>query len=132
MKVMIIDRYGKVLMCMVEVFIFEINEYEVFVEIYVVSINLIDFKICDGKVKMLLKYEMFLIFGNDFVGVIMKVGLKVICFKVGDEIYVCLRKNKIGIFVEYIVIYEDDIVLKLKNLSFEEVVLILFVGLILY
>ncbi|QUW35348.1 NADP-dependent oxidoreductase [Bacillus cereus] len=132
MKAMIIDRYGKVPMRMAEVPTPEINEYEVLAEIHAASINPIDFKIRDGKVKMLLKYEMPLILGNDFAGVITKVGSKVTRFKVGDEIYARPRKNKIGTFAEYIAIHEDDIALKPKNLSFEEAASIPLVGLTSY
>ncbi|MCC2324749.1 NADP-dependent oxidoreductase [Bacillus wiedmannii] len=132
MKAMIIDKYGKVPMRMAEVPTPEINEYEVLAEIHAASINPIDFKIRDGKVKMLLKYEMPLILGNDFSGVIVKVGLKVTRFKVGDEIYARPRKNKIGTFAEYIAIHEDDIALKPKNLSFEEAASIPLVGLTSY
>ncbi|OFD75371.1 NADP-dependent oxidoreductase [Bacillus mycoides] len=132
MKAMIIDKYGKVPMRMAEVPTPEINEYEVLAEIHAASINPIDFKIRDGKVKMLLKYEMPLILGNDFSGVIVKVGSKVTHFKVGDEIYARPRKNKIGTFAEYIAIHEDDIALKPKNLSFEEVASIPLVGLTSY
>ncbi|MDM8361838.1 NADP-dependent oxidoreductase [Bacillus thuringiensis] len=132
MKAMIIDKYGKVPMRMAEVPTPEINEYEVLAEIHAASINPIDFKIRDGKVKMLLKYEMPLILGNDFSGVIVKVGAKVTNFKVGDEIYARPRKNKIGTFAEYIAIHEDDIALKPKNLNFEEAASIPLVGLTSY
>ncbi|MGE6537836.1 NADP-dependent oxidoreductase [Bacillus luti] len=132
MKAMIIDKYGKVPMRITEVPTPEINEYEVLAEIHAASINPIDFKIRDGKVKMLLKYEMPLILGNDFSGVITKVGSKVTRFKVGDEIYARPRKNKIGTFAEYIAIHEDDIALKPKNLSFEEAASIPLVGLTSY
>ncbi|MGG5738154.1 MULTISPECIES: NADP-dependent oxidoreductase [Bacillus cereus group] len=132
MKAMIIDRYGKVPMRMTEIPTPEINEYEVLAEIHTASINPIDFKIRDGKVKMLLKYEMPLILGNDFSGVIVKVGAKVTNFKVGDEIYARPRKNKIGTFAEYIAVHEDDIALKPKNLTFEEAASIPLVGLTSY
>ncbi|SCM96004.1 Uncharacterized protein BWINRASL_03227 [Bacillus mycoides] len=132
MKAMVIDKYGKVPMRMTEVPTPEINEYEVLAEIHAASINPIDFKIRDGKVKMLLKYEMPLILGNDFSGVIVKVGAKVTRFKVGDEIYARPRKDKIGTFAEYIAIHEDDIALKPKNLSFEEAASIPLVGLTSY
>ncbi|PFQ65956.1 NADPH:quinone reductase [Bacillus cereus] len=132
MKAMVIDKYGKVPMHMTEVPTPEINEYEVLAEIHAASINPIDFKIRDGKVKLLLKYKMPLILGNDFSGVILKVGTKVTQFKVGDEIYARPRKNKIGTFAEYIAIHEDDIALKPKNLTFEEAASIPLVGLTSY
>ena len=63
MKAMIIDKYEKSQCVCTEVPIPEINEHEVLAEIHAASINPIDFKIRDGKVKMLLKYEMPLILG---------------------------------------------------------------------
>ncbi|MGI8279586.1 NADP-dependent oxidoreductase [Bacillus mycoides] len=132
MRAMVIDKYGKVPMRMTEMPTPEINQYEVLAEIHAASINPIDFKIRDGKVRLLLKYKMPLILGNDFSGVIVKVGTKVTQFKVGDEIYARPRKDKIGTFAEYIAIHEDDIALKPKNLTFEEAASIPLVGLTSY
>ncbi|MEH6858891.1 NADP-dependent oxidoreductase, partial [Priestia megaterium] len=132
MRAMVIDRYGKVPMRLEEMPTPGIGEYEVLAEIHAASINPIDFKIRDGKVKLLVKYKMPLILGNDFSGVVAKVGAKVTRFKVGDEIYARPRKSKIGTFAEYIAIHEDDIALKPKNLSFEEAASIPLVGLTSY
>lgn len=132
MRAMVIDRYGKVPMRIAEMPTPEIGEYEVLAEIHAASINPIDFKIRDGKVKLLVKYKMPLILGNDFSGVVTKIGAKVTRFNVGDEIYARPRKSKIGTFAEYIAIHEEDIALKPKNLSFEEAASIPLVGLTSY
>jgi alcohol dehydrogenase len=132
MKAMVIDRYGNVPMRLAEMPTPEIGEYEVLAEIHAASINPVDFKIRDGKVKLLVKYKMPLILGNDFSGVVTKVGAKVTRFKVGDEIYARPRKSKIGTFAEFIAVHEDDIALKPKNLSFEEAASIPLVGLTSY
>ncbi|MEH7531758.1 NADP-dependent oxidoreductase [Priestia megaterium] len=132
MRAMVIDRYGKLPMHLAEMPTPEIGEYEVLAEIHAASINPIDFKIRDGKVRLLVKYKMPLILGNDFSGVVAKVGAKVTRFKAGDEIYARPRKSKIGTFAEYIAIHEDDIALKPKNLSFEEAASIPLVGLTSY
>ncbi|MEN2766086.1 NADP-dependent oxidoreductase [Ornithinibacillus xuwenensis] len=132
MRAMVIDRYGKVPMSLAEVSTPEIGENEVLAEIHAASINPVDFKIRDGKVKLLVNYNMPLILGNDFSGVVVKVGANVTRFKAGDEIYARPRKSKIGTFAEYISIHEDDIALKPKNLSFEEAASIPLVGLTSY
>ncbi|WP_042349881.1 NADP-dependent oxidoreductase [Bacillus massiliigorillae] len=132
MQAMVIDKYGKFPMRLAEVPIPEIEEHEVLAEIHAASINPVDYKIRDGKVKLLVKYKMPLILGNDFSGVIVKVGAKVTRFKVGDEIYARPRKSKIGTFAEYIAIHENDIAFKPKNLSFEEAASIPLVGLTTY
>ncbi|MBZ9536248.1 NADP-dependent oxidoreductase [Cytobacillus oceanisediminis] len=132
MKAMVIDRYGKVPMQLTEMPTPEMGEYEVLAEIHAASFNPIDFKIRDGKVKLLVKYKMPLILGNDFSGIVANVGSKVTRFKVGDAIYGRPRKSKIGTFAEYIAIHENDIALKPKNLSFEEAASIPLVGLTSY
>ncbi|MEK5175702.1 NADP-dependent oxidoreductase [Heyndrickxia sp. FSL W8-0496] len=132
MRAMVIDRYGKFPMRLAEMPTPEMGEYEVLAEIHAASINPIDFKLRDGKVKLLVKYKMPLILGNDFSGVVAKVGAKVTRFKVGDEIYGRPRKSKIGTFADYIAIHEDDIALKPTNLSFEEAASIPLVGLTSY
>lgn len=132
MRAMVIDKYGKVPMRLAEMPAPEMEDYEVLAEIHAASINPIDFKIRDGKVKLLLKYKMPLILGNDFSGVVVKVGAKVTRFQVGDEIYARPRKSKIGTFAEYIAVHEDDIALKPKNLTFEEAASIPLVGLTTY
>ncbi|WP_249663403.1 alcohol dehydrogenase catalytic domain-containing protein, partial [Lysinibacillus fusiformis] len=81
------NQYGKAPMQLAEIPTPEIGEYEILAEIHAVSINPIDFIIRDGKVKMLIQYKIPLILGNDFSGVVVKVGTKVTRFKVGDEIY---------------------------------------------
>lgn len=129
---MVINQYGKAPMQLAEIPTPEIGEYEILAEIHAASINPIDFKIRDGKVKLLIQYKMPLILGNDFSGVVVKVGTKVTRFKVGDEIYARPRKSKIGTFAEFIAIHEDDIALKPKNLSFEEAASIPLVGLTSY
>lgn len=132
MKAMVIDAYGKVPLKKVEVPLPDIGENEVLAEIHAASINPLDSKIRNGEIKLLVKYKMPLILGNDFSGVVAKVGAKVTRFKVGDEIYGRPRKSSIGTFAEYISIHENDIALKPKNLSFEEAGSIPLVGLTSY
>lgn len=57
------------------------------VEVHAVSINPLDSKIRMGGLKIMLQYDMPLILGNDFSGIITEVGKGVTKFKVGDEVY---------------------------------------------
>lgn len=132
MKAMVIEKYGKVPLRMVEMSQSEIDEYEVLVDIHAASINPLDFRIRNGEVKLLINYKMPLVLGNDFAGVVTKIGRKVTGFKVGDEVYGRPRESKIGTFAEYIAVHEDDIALKPTNVSFEEAASIPLVGLTSY
>ncbi len=133
MKAMVIEKYGKNSpLIMSEQPIPDIGEHDVLVEIHAASLNPIDFKIKEGKVKLLLKYEFPLILGNDFSGIVVKVGNRVSAFKPGDEVYGRPRKSRIGTLAEYIAVHEEDISLKPQNLSFEEAASIPLVGLTTY
>lgn len=133
MKAMIIEEYGKnAPLIMTERPMPDIGEHDVLVEIHAASLNPIDFKIKEGKVKFLLKYKFPLILGNDFSGVVVKVGDQVNTFKPGDEVYGRPRKNRIGTLAEYIAVHEEDISLKPQNLNFEEAASIPLVGLTTY
>jgi len=133
MKAMVIEKYGKhVPLVLKDRPMPVVGEYDVLVEIHAASLNPIDQKIKEGKLKLLLRYEMPLILGNDFSGVVVKTGGKVDQFKPGDEVYGRPRKNRIGTLAEYIAVHQDDISLKPTNLSFEEATSIPLVGLTVY
>lgn len=133
MKAMIIEKYGKnVPLLMTERPMPDIGADDVLVEIHAASLNPIDFKVKEGKAKLLLKYDMPLILGNDFSGVVVKVGYRVKDYKPGDEVYGRPRKGRIGTLAEYIAVHQDDISLKPRNLSFEEAASIPLVGLTTY
>ncbi|MED3892949.1 NADP-dependent oxidoreductase [Peribacillus frigoritolerans] len=131
MKALAIENYGKK-PNFLDFPMPKINNDEVLVEIYAASINPLDTKIRKGELKLLLKYKMPLILGNDFSGKIVEVGTSVTKFKVGDEVYGRPRANKMGTFTEYLSVNQEDIALKPKNLSFEEAASIPLVGLTSY
>lgn len=130
MKAMAIKKYGKdTPLEVTELSVPEVGEHDVLVEVYAASLNPIDFKIRDGKVKMLLNYNMPLVLGNDFSGTVIQTGEKVRKFQVGDEVYGRPRKNRIGTFAEYLSVHEDDVSLKPDNLTFVEAASLPLVGL---
>ncbi|WP_372367125.1 NADP-dependent oxidoreductase [Candidatus Uabimicrobium sp. HlEnr_7] len=132
MKAYAIKKYGKIPLELMTFPVPEVGESDILAEIHAASVNPVDFKMRNGKVKILLKYKMPLILGNDFAGVVTKIGKKVTKFKVGDEIYARVPKNRIGTFAEYIAVHEKAVAIKPKNLSFEEAASIPLVGLTSY
>jgi len=132
MKAFAIEKYGNTPLKLMTFPMPTVGEHDVMVEIYAASVNPVDFKLRDGKVKVLLQYDMPLIMGNDCAGVVTQVGSKVTRFKIGDEIYARAPKARIGTFAEYIAITEDAVALKPKNTSFEEAASIPLVGLTSY
>ncbi len=130
MKAFIIEKYGKAdVVHLAEMPEPTLQADDVLVEIHAASINPLDLKIRDGAFKLLLPYRLPLIMGNDFAGVVVRVGPRVKRFKPGDEVYARPHQDRIGTFAERIAIKEDDLALKPKALSMEEAASIPLVGL---
>jgi alcohol dehydrogenase len=90
---------------------------EVLVRIRAASVNPIDFKTRNGKVKAILPYRLPFRFGSDLAGVVERTGPGVKDFKVGDEVYGRASKMHIGSFAEAIAIAEGDIAPKPASLD---------------
>ncbi len=132
MKAMAVKKYGKNPVEMIDVPVPEINAEEVLIRVKAASINPVDFKIRDGKLKQVMKHQFPLILGNDLAGVVEKVGKDVTQFKVGDKVYGRPDKTKIGTFAQYFAIDQHDIALMPSNLDFVQAASIPLVGLTTY
>ena len=107
----------------------ELRDDDVLVQIHAASVNPLDLKIRDGKLKLVLPYRLPLILGNDLAGVVVRVGSGVRRFKPGDEVYARADKDRIGAFAEFISINEDSVAIKPKTLTMEDAASIPLVGL---
>jgi NADPH:quinone reductase-like Zn-dependent oxidoreductase len=107
----------------------EMHDDDVLVQIHAASVNPVDLKIRDGKLKLVLPYRLPFVLGNDLAGVVVKVGSAVRRFKPGDEVYARPDKDRIGAFAEFISIREDAVANKPKQLTMEEAASIPLVGL---
>ncbi len=82
--------------------------HDLLVAVAAASVNPIDFKLRDGKLKALMPLPMPLILGNDLSGTVLTVGSAVTRFKVGDRIVARLDKQRIGAFAERAVVGESE------------------------
>ncbi|BBM82139.1 NADP-dependent oxidoreductase [Candidatus Uabimicrobium amorphum] len=105
------------------------SPHEVLVAIHAASLNPVDFKIRNGKLKAIMRHQFPLIIGNDFSGVVIAVGDNVQKFKEGDEIYARVDKGRMGTCTEYLTIEEQYLAKKPRNISFVEAASIPLVGL---
>lgn len=120
MKAFIINRYGGDTLELAEVAKPEPGEHDVLVKIHAASVNPVDFKIRDGKLKAVLHYRLPITLGSDLSGVVVEVGAAVRRFKTGDEVYARVDKDRIGTFAEFIAVREDSVAFKPASLSMEE------------
>jgi len=105
---------------------------ELLVRVKAASINPIDWKVMEGKVKILLNYRPPFVLGNDGSGVVTQVGANVRGFKVGDEVYFRPGKKRAGgagTFAEYVAVVASDAAIKPSSITFEEAASLPLVGL---
>jgi alcohol dehydrogenase len=99
------------------------------VSVRAASVNPVDFKIRSGELKQIIPYRLPLLLGNDLSGVVVSVGASVSRFKVGDEIFARLDKDRIGAYAEFALVRETSAARKPANLSHVEAASIPLVGL---
>ena len=130
MKAFIVDRYGKKgSRRMGEMPDPQLQEDDVLVQVHAAGVNPLDSKIAHGEFKLILPYRLPLILGNDFAGVVVRVGSRVRRFEPGDEVYARPDADRIGAFAQFIAIREDSLAIKPKDLTMEEAASIPLVGL---
>lgn len=131
MKAMIINEFGEnAKLQMSEVAKPTPGEGDVLAEVHAASINPLDFKIRNGMRSS--GYNLPLIMGNDFAGVVVETSSKASKFKKGDKVYGRPNPERIGTFAEYIAVDEGDIALMPKGLDYKQAAAVPLVGLTSY
>jgi NADPH:quinone reductase-like Zn-dependent oxidoreductase len=98
----------------------EMKENDVLVKIRTAGVNPLDNMIIRGEVKMIVPYRFPLVLGNEFAGVIEKVGRNVTKFQPGDRVYGRVELKRIGAFAEYAAIDQGAIARVPEYLTDEE------------
>lgn len=92
---------------------------EVLVEVRAAGLNPVDFKIREGKLKVIRRFPLPAVMGNEIAGVVASVGPGVTRFNVGDRVYARLDKDNMGGLAEHAVVHEDHLAKMPASLSFE-------------
>lgn len=130
MKAFVVDRYQKqAALRLAEIPTPEPREDEVLVAVHAAGVNLLDAKIRSGEFKLILPYRLPLVLGHDVAGVVVKVGMQVRQFSVGDEVYARADDFRIGTFAEFVAVKEASLALKPGGLTMEEAASLPLVGL---
>lgn len=82
---------------------------EVLVRILTAGVNPLDNMIVRGEVKMIVPYRLPLTMGNEFVGIVEKMGSNVSGFSVGERVYGRMPLKRIGAFAEYAAVHKEAI-----------------------
>ena len=102
---------------------------EALIEIHAASLNPIDFKLVNGALKRISKYQLPRPFGFDASGIVLAVGAGASQFKPGDEVYARASRDTVGSFAEQIALAEKFVALKPTGISHAEAAALPLVGL---
>ena len=121
MKAVILNKYNKQGDVEIKtISIPTIDKNEVLVKIKYAGVNPLDNMIIREEVKFIVPYDLPIIMGNEFSGIVDKIGSDVTEFKIGDKVYGRTPLNKTGAFAEYIAIDKEAIAIIPNYLSLKE------------
>jgi NADPH:quinone reductase-like Zn-dependent oxidoreductase len=107
----------------------EVRPSDVRIAVRAASLNPLDGKIREGKVKLVLRVPLPIALGCDVAGVVERVGERVTRFAVGDEVYARLEKDRMGGLAELVSADERVVAKKPAKATFEEAASIPLAGL---
>lgn len=121
MKAVVAARYGGPdALALIDREVPAVGTDDVLIAVRAASLNPLDFKIREGKVKLVLRLAPPIALGCDVAGVVEKVGAGVTRFAIGDEVYARLEKDRMGGLAEKAVAHERVVAKKPAKASFEE------------
>jgi alcohol dehydrogenase len=92
---------------------------EVLVRVRAAGLNPVDFKTRNGGLKVIRRYPLPAILGNEIAGVVEGVGRDVTRFAVGDRVYARLDKDHMGGLAEWAAVHEQHLARMPATLNFE-------------
>src|SRR5689334_20402249 len=121
MKALVMQRYGGP-----EVLAFaerpepDVRPRDVLIEVRAASLNPLDFKIRQGRLRPLMRPPLPITLGCDVAGVVVGVGPAVTRCRVGDEVYARLEKARMGGLAARVAADEAVVARRPRSVSFEE------------
>ncbi len=106
-----------------------IGDRDLLVDVRAASLNPIDFKMRDGKVKFVTRPPMPIGLGCDVAGVVVAAGKDVSRFHAGDEVFARLEKHRMGGLAEQVAVDESVVATRPRSISFEQAAAIPLAGL---
>ena len=121
MKAYVLNNYGDAKNAVISEWPMPIvKSKEVLVKVAAVGLNPVDYKIRDGKLKIIQNPPRPFVLGNEFSGTIIDCGLGAKKFKIGDKIIARVEKDKMAAFAEFVAIDESIAALAPSSIPLEE------------
>jgi alcohol dehydrogenase len=80
---------------------------ELLVRVHAAGLNPVDFKTRAGELKIIHRYPLPIVMGNELSGVVEATGDAVTSFAKGDRVFARVDKKGMGAFADYAVVHED-------------------------
>jgi NADPH:quinone reductase-like Zn-dependent oxidoreductase len=93
---------------------------DILIAVKAASLNPIDFKLAEGKLKELVHLNLPSTIGFDVSGVVTEIGADVTDFEIGDEVYTRVPQEQMGTVTDYVAVRSDVAAKKPVSISFEE------------
>ncbi len=130
MKAVVAERYGGLdALAIIDRAEPAIGPNDVAIRVRAASLNPIDFKIREGKLKLVLRMPLPIALGCDVAGTVERTGSEVTRFRTGDAVFARLEKDRMGGLAELAVAHQDVVAAKPARGSFEEAAAVPLAGL---
>jgi NADPH:quinone reductase-like Zn-dependent oxidoreductase len=130
MRALVLSRYGgPECTALIDVPLPSPRPGQILVRVHAAGLNPVDFKIRAGALKIIHRYPLPIVMGNELSGVVEAVGPGVTRFAEGDHVYARVAKETMGAFAEYAVVHEDDAARMPASLDFTSAAAVPLAGL---
>lgn len=92
---------------------------EVLVRVKAAGLNPVDFKTRQGKLKVIQRYSLPVVMGNELAGIVESQGKDATRFAIGDRVFARMPKTEMGAMAEYAVVPENLLAKIPDGLDFE-------------
>ena len=92
---------------------------DVLVRVHAAGLNPVDFKTRDGMLKVVQRYPLPVVMGNELAGTVESCGPNVTGFQPGDRIFARVPKDRMGAFAEYAAVPASHVAILPPSLDFE-------------
>jgi alcohol dehydrogenase len=99
------------------------------VRVHAAGLNPVDFKTREGKLRVIQRYSLPVVIGNELAGVVEACGADVDRFAPGDRVFARMPKDRMGAFAEFAVVPEDMLAAMPATLDFDAAAAIPLAGL---
>ena len=119
MRAFVLSRYGGAdATSLQEIPVREPQSGEVRIRVRAAGLNPVDFKLREGKLKLVSPLSLPLAIGSELSGTVEAIGSGVTRFAVGDDVFARVAKDKLGAFAEQACVSEDLVARKPARLDF--------------